>query len=207
MSRKSRIAFVFISIVIIWFFLAPFLAERLIIEKSLKKADAILVLSGSAAFRERTRKAAELYQNGVTEKIFLTDDGGRGGWSRAEKRNPPFVELARNELINEGVPAESVEILGDKVAGTIDEAQILQKTISERKLNSILLVTSAYHSRRVLWTFEKVLADNNTHAEIGIETASPGGQTPMPVIWWLTPSGWNAVAGEYVKIFIYWLYY
>lgn len=190
-----------------WIFAAPFLAERLIIEKPLKRADAILILSGSSVYIERTQKAAALYKDGISDKILLTDDGGRGGWSQKQKTNPPFVELAKNELLKQGVPAENIEIFDGKIGGTIDEARILQKKVGERGWNSVLLVTSAYHSRRALRTFEKVLAENGLQTEIGIAFAPAGQQTPMPFTWWLSPFGWQVVAGEYVKSLVYWAFY
>lgn len=206
-SRLFRLILISLFLFPVWFFLAPFLAERLIVEKPLARADAILVLSGSAVYRERTRKAAELYRKGVSETILLTDDGGRGGWSPAEQRNPPFVELAKNELVKQGVPAENIKILDGKGNGTMDEARILQKAARGREWKSVLLVTSGYHSRRALRTFEKVMAESIPPIEIGIAPAPVGEQTPTPLTWWLTPFGWKMVAGEYVKSFVYWVYY
>ena len=110
----------------VWIFSAPYLATNLIIEKPLERADAIFVLGGSSVYIERTQKAAELFKSGISDKIFLTDDGTRGGWSKTEKRNPPFAELAKNELIKQGVPAEKIEILQPQVTGTIYEARILK---------------------------------------------------------------------------------
>ena len=43
--------------------------------------------------------------------------------------------------------------------------------------------------------------------EIGIVSPETGIQTPPPQIWWLTPKGWQFVAGEYVKSLAYWVYY
>ena len=63
----------------------------------------------------------------------------------------------------------------------------------------------AYHSRRALWTFEKVFATEDV--EIGIESAPTGQQTPPPFYWWLTARGWQMVAGEYVKSLYYWVCY
>ncbi len=206
-SRKFRFVLCFLVLFLAWLFAAPLLAERLIVEKPLTRADAILVLSGSSVYIERTQKAAELYKSGVSDKILLTDDGGRGGWSQTERRNPPFVELAKNELIRQGVLADNIEILDEKVSGTIDEALILQKKVSERQWKSILLVTSAYHSRRVLQTFERVFAENHLSTEIGIAPAPTGVQTPPSFIWWLSPFGWQVVAGEYVKSLAYWAFY
>lgn len=203
---KSLRLFVAFFFLLVWIFFAPFLAERLIVEKPLGKADAIYVLSGSSVYVERAQMAAELYKQKISDKILLTDDGGRGGWSAAEKRNPPFVELAKNELIRQGVPAENIEVLGGRIGATIDEAQVLQKAASERGLRSVMLVTSAYHSRRALETFEKIFTENNLSTEIGMTAAPVGRQTPTPLVWWLTPFGWQVVAGEYVKSVVYWAY-
>lgn len=188
-----------------WIFSAPFLAKELIVQKPLERADVILVLAGSSVFQERTDKAADLYKQGISAKIILTDDGTRGGWSKIEQRNPPFVELARKNLINQGVPADAVEIIVPIGSGTIYEAQIFAEKVGEANWKSVLLVTSAYHTRRTLWTFENELKDKNV--EVGVASAPLGQQTPLPDFWWLAPRGWDAVAGEYVKSFYYWIYY
>lgn len=207
MNRRLKAAIIIPALFLAWVFAAPLLAENLIVEKPLKRADAVLILGGASTYLERTRKAAELYRTGVAPKIFLTDDGERGGWSRVEKRNPPFVELARNSLISGGVPAENIEILEPQVSGTIDEARALLDKSQTGNLQSVLLVTSAYHTRRALRTFEKQFADGGAKTELGIAAAPTGEQTPLPNHWWLTRRGWDLVAGEYLKIFVYWAYY
>lgn len=196
---------IFLLLFLAWILLAWFLAENLIVEKPLEKANAILILSGSSVYLERTQKAALVYRQGVAPIILLTDDGGRAGWSRAERRNPKFVEAARDNLIAEGVPAENIEILPAQVSGTIDEAEALRGKIEQTGWKSVLIVTSAYHTRRSLWTFEKVLKNKNV--QIGIVAPPTGEQTPLPFFWWLTTKGWRSVAGEYVKIVYYRLNY
>src|SRR5690349_15957419 len=111
MRRAFKLLIVFLILLITWALVAPFLAKNLIVEKPLERAGAILVLGGSHTYVERTEKAAELFRAGVATKIYLTDDGQQAGWSAAEQRNPPFVELARNSLIANGVAAENIEIL------------------------------------------------------------------------------------------------
>lgn len=201
MSRKFKLAVIAVILLAAWIFLAPLLAENLIVESGLERADAILVLGGSSVYVERAQKAAGLYKKGVAPKILLTDDGGRGGWSQPEQKNPKFVELARKILVEQGVPSENIEILEPEVAGTIDEALILRKTWEKQKFESVALVTSAYHTRRALRTFEKVFAE--TGVKIGVEAPPPGVQTPPPFYWWLSLSGWQMVAGEYVKAAYY----
>jgi uncharacterized SAM-binding protein YcdF (DUF218 family) len=206
-GRRIKILSFFLLLFLLWIFLAPFLATGLIVEKPLEKTDAILVLGGSHTYLERTQKAAELYKKGTAAKIYLTDDGEQSGWSPGEQRNPWFVELAQKSLIANGVPAESIEILSPKVSGTIDEARLLAEKAGSANLKSILIVTSAYHTRRALATFERTFAENNLSTEIGISAAAPGIQTPASRFWWLSVFGWQIVAGEYVKSLGYWVYY
>lgn len=204
MSWKFKIIIAFLILFIGWIFLAPLLAENLIVEKPLEKADAILVLSGSSVYKERTHKAAEIYKKGVAKKILLSDDGGLAGWSVKEQRNPPFIYLAEQELIAQGVAKEDIEFLAPKVTGTIYEARNMRKKIEKEKWRSIVIVTSAYHTKRSLWTFEKVIGRK---VNIGINSSPTGEQTPPPYIWWISPNGWRFVAGEYVKFLVYWIYY
>jgi uncharacterized SAM-binding protein YcdF (DUF218 family) len=194
-----------LSLFLIWIFLARFLAESLIVEKPVERADAILVLSGSSAYLERAQKAAEIFKTGIAPKIFLTDDGSQGGWDEREQRNPFFAERARRELVKQGVPEDAIEILPGVVEGTRDEAVLAQKTLRERNLKSILLVTSPYHTRRTLSTFETLLRSDAV--EVGIVSPAPGMQSPPANYWWLSPRGWQFVAAEYLKIAYYWLFY
>ncbi len=191
----------------IWIPFAYGLASFLIVEKPLEKADAIFVLAGAAAYVERNQKAAELYRQGVAPKIFLTDDGLRGGWNQKEQRNPYFVERARWELIAQGVPENAIETLPGTVAGTDEEAVLFAKIAAEKNLKSVLLVTSAYHTRRAFRTFEKAASKSGLSVELGVESPPPGEQTPKQFVWWLSRRGWRDVAGEYVKILYYWVYY
>lgn len=207
MSRKFKVLIILIAIITTWIFIAPFLAESLIVEKPMEKADAILVLGGSAVYVERTQKAAEIYKKNVAPVIFLTDDGERTGWSKIEKRNVPYVEMARKSLISQGIAPDAIVILQPQVTGTIYEARVLADKAKSENLQSVLLVTSAYHTRRALWTFERFFAENNVKTELGIAAPATGEQTPPPFVWWLSPHGWGLVAGEYVKFLAYWLYY
>lgn len=206
-SRSFKFIAAFSGVVLVWVLLAPLLAEYLIVEKPLTRADAILVLSGSSVYLERTEKAAELYKKGIAPRIFLTDDGERSSWSRIERENPAFVDLERKSLTEQGVPDESIEVLPERVDGTQSEAEAMRKKAVESNFKSILLVTSAYHTRRTFRAFEKTFAAENLNVEIGIDSAPTGKQTPQPAHWWFSVKGWRLVAGEYVKSLYYWVYY
>lgn len=179
------------------YFALPSLEKGLYIEKTLNRADAIFVLGGSASYVERTRKAAELYKNGIASKVLLTNDGLRGGWNEKEKRNPYYAERARWELLKQGVPDEAVEILPNVVASTRDEAESAAKVVRERNLKSLLLVTSAYHTGRTLWIFERTAQKQNLSVELGITSADtePG------------ETGVLTIINEYLKTIYYRLFY
>ena len=205
MKRWLKALLVSVIVVVSWAMLAPLLATWLIVEKPLANADAIIVLSGSAVYKERTKKAAELYRLGVAPRIFITNDGEHAGWSKTEKANPSFVDLERRELIADGVSPDAITILPGEVSGTDSEAKAIAAEIDARPISSLLIVTSAYHTRRALRTFDRILAGKNV--EIGIAHSPVGEGTPEPVFWWLTLRGWPMVAGEYVKSVAYWAFY
>jgi len=190
---------------IAWALIAWAAGEALIVRAELPKADAIVVLSGSSAYRERTKRAAELFHEGRAPLIVLTDDNTRGGWSNALQRNPYFVERATDELIKEGVPPEKIKVIPGVASSTHDEALILREYAVAQGLRSLLVVTSAYHSRRALRTLRQAFA--GTVTTVGLEPAPIGSTTPSTVFWWLRPEGWRTVAGEYVKLGYYWFRY
>jgi uncharacterized SAM-binding protein YcdF (DUF218 family) len=173
------------------------------VHEPIDKSDAIVVLSGSATFRERTQHAADLFNAGRANRIVLTNDNLKSGWSQAAQRNPYYHELAKEELRRVGVPDKNIETMMVPIVGTYDEALKLRDYCERQGLNSIVVVTSAYHSRRALWTFRKVFSD--THKQVGIDPAAAGIETPSPSTWWLHRFGWDLVPREYAKIVGYWL--
>jgi len=198
--RRTAIKILLICI-LIWPFVAWAAARLLIIEAPLARADAIVVLGGSANYKERARDAARLLQDGRAQRILVTNDNMRGPWSSVEQRNLFFYERALDELRNAGVPDESVEVLMTSVSSTHEEAELVKQYAVEHGLHSVLIVTSAYHSRRALWTFSHVFRD--TGIEVGLVPVSPGTDSPRPATWWLTVRGWRLVPTEYVKMIYY----
>ena len=191
--------------VLAWVLLAWAAAEGLIVRASLANADAIVVLSGSNAYVERTKRAVELFREGRAPLVVLTNDDMRGSWSNALQRNPYFVERARDELLKGGVPADKIKIVPGVASNTQSEAGLIKDYAVAEKLRSILVVTSGYHSRRALRSLRHSFDD--TGIAVGLEPAPNGSATSSQAWWWLKPEGWRNVAGEYVKLVYYWLKY
>jgi len=191
--------------ILIWPFAAWYGAKFLIKEAPLQKADAIVVLSGSATFKERTREAARLFFEGRAPRILITNDDQRGPWSSADQRNLFFYERSLEQLRNAGVPSQNIEVLMQPVTSTYDETEVIRDYAQQHGLHSILIVTSAYHSRRALWVFTRVFRD--TGVQIGLDAVLPGYQSPAPETWWLSIKGWQQVPNEYLKIVYYMIRY
>ena len=198
---KPRISRIALLVIVAWVIVAALGARLLVVRAPLESADAIIVLSGSSAYVERTRKAAQLYREGRAPLVLLTDDHMRGGWDNAQQRNPFFVERARDELIKAGVPAERVQTIPGVAASTHDEALMIKEYAARERLRSVLVITSAYHSRRALRTLRRTLAGTGT--TVGIDPAGNDSE----VFWWLRPQGWRNVGGEYAKLIYYWFMY
>jgi uncharacterized SAM-binding protein YcdF (DUF218 family) len=196
--RILRIALCFLAM---WPLIAWVGAKLLVVKSELSSADAIVVLSGSSTYVERADWAARLYREGRAPVILLTNDSVRSGWSNAEERNPYFYELAARELQQRGVPAAKIQVVPEIVSGTYEESLELRDYAIAHKLKRLLVVTSAYHTRRALWTLRS--ACEGRDMEVGIEGPPPGWQTPLPGTWWLHRFGWKVVAGEYVKMVYY----
>lgn len=207
-SRVRRVARVAVALAVAWPAVAWVAARALVVRDESARADVILVLSGASEYVERTRYAAELFAHGVAPKIVLTNDNLRGGWNSEQQRNPYFVERAAEELRRAGVPGAQIEALPEPVASTYDEAVRLRAYASERGVKSVVVVTSAYHSRRAAWTMRRVLGGSGVRVQSApVAAAGAYQQTPGAFSWWLSARGWRSVAPEYPKLVYYWLRY
>lgn len=201
-------------LIVAWTIVAGVAAWALTVRVPLESADVIVVLSGSSAYLERTQKAAQLYRDGKAPVVLLTDDHSRGGWDNAQQRNPFFVERAMDELIKAGVPKDRIQIVPGFAASTRDEGVMLKEFVTRDGLrnhvlvptiDSVVIVTSAYHSRRALGILRQTFAD--TDVKLGMEPSPDDSLHASTVFWWVRPEGWRTVGGEFVKLIYYWFKY
>ena len=200
-SRKRRVLSLMAVGVACWPLLSWAAAEALIERHHLDGAGALVVLSGSAGYKERTHWAAKLFHEGRAPRIILTSDVHPGGWSQERQRTMLFYERAVEDLQRAGVPLERIDVLPQPVESTYEEAMLLRHYATQRGLRSVLVVTSPYHSRRANWTLSRVF--RNTEIAIGVDAPPPGEQSPSSLTWWLRRRGWSLVALEYPKLIYY----
>ncbi|MFM1931898.1 MAG: hypothetical protein RL226_1201 [Bacteroidota bacterium] len=161
------------------------------------QADALVVLGGNSY--ERGLEAERLYQAGMAPLIVCT-----GG-------NIPSVflaldtvvyesELTRSMMIRHGVPAENILAL-TSATSTREEAMELVQWATDQGIQSIVVVSSAFHTRRVGSVFDA--AFDSTDVAIFVHPAPPVDYSTDS--WWTAESGLIMVFNEYAKTLYYFL--
>ena len=173
----------------------------LIREDQPRPVDAIFMLSGDP--RERTPKAAELYQRGLAPVIVPTGEG----------INPTLeaMDLTLNDALvgqkalwDEGVDSAAVQPLQRGTSTFEESEEILGYSVAEG-YRSIIVVSSKFHTRRIRSVFkDKFKAEGIDVVVIG---ANPAPDTYTIDEWWLDEQGLIFVNNEYVKSVYYWLRY
>jgi uncharacterized SAM-binding protein YcdF (DUF218 family) len=125
-------AFIFLTIIAIFF---P--QKVLCVDSGPVKADVIVVLGGGS--RDRPGRAAELFKQRAAPRIIASGFGD--------------CEINRRLLMEAGVPSSVIE-MEDQSRTTKENAQFTIELLRKGKLNRVIIVTSWYHSRRSLATFQ-----------------------------------------------------
>ncbi len=177
------------------------LASLLVVDDVLQEADMMFVLTGGVD--TRPAHAAELYREGLAPKIAI-----------AQVKDTPTVEMNLypnatdvmvSVMIELGVPEKDIVILpfDDGVTSTYEEALALRDYTDEHAVEEMILVTSAFHTRRGRWTLERALAESSVTLQVSAATEKEYDETN----WWQGEDGLMAFTNETVKLFYYWVSY
>jgi len=151
----------------------------------IERADAIVVLGGGS---DRTLRGITLYKQGLAPAFWHT------GNCESPQGNAQIA-------IQHGVPAEAIRV--PVTHSTWEDGQAIAELAKEQKVQSILVVTDWYHSRRALSMIRKQLAGSGIH----IYYDSPPAALYSPDNWWRYGEGRRTVLGELAKIGLYWVRY
>lgn len=171
------------------------IGDGLIVNDPLQKSDLITAISGP---EYRIIYAAELYKKGLGATLFFT-----GGFSEENQRSE--ATWSRYVATITGVPEEAIAIDDMTVISTYDEAVLLKKYMEAHPgtIQSIIIVTDAYHTRRARWIYHKVLGEG-----IKILMAPvPYERTDLSRAWWSNAESRKFVFNEYFKFVFYILRY
>jgi uncharacterized SAM-binding protein YcdF (DUF218 family) len=143
-KRLIKIAFTLFALLILaaamlFFFPQDFLC----VDSGPANADIIIVLGGGGS-HERPIRAAEFFNKGAAPRILLSGAGDD--------------TINRHILMRRGVPAAAIQ-LEDQSETTRQNAEYSIQILREENIHSAIIVTSWYHSRRALKTFEHFAPD------------------------------------------------
>ncbi|THB66530.1 MAG: YdcF family protein [Desulfovibrio sp.] len=155
--------------------------------------DAMVVLAGGLS---RALYAADLYNEGMAPIIYIarTPISPNNQLLRDLGYDVPEREEAYRAILErKGVPAEAIQVYGDEVISTIEEAEALAQVVDA---GSLLVVTSAFHVRRVKIIYSDVFPDR----ELVVCGSS---YETFPEKWWTTQKSAMAVVSETAKTLFY----
>jgi len=167
----------------------------------LQPADLIFVLNGD--INTRPFYATDLYKQGLAPKVAI-----------AKAESSPAVELGLVEnvtdiavqvMLLQGIPLQDLVVLQDNspVTSTFDEAAALRRYIEANNIESLILVTSDFHTHRSRWILEKELAG----LPVELQVAGAPHARFDESNWWRVENGLIFVNNEYIKTIFYWIKY
>jgi len=187
-------SFIFFSI-----FIVPNLGQWLVVMDELQESDMIVVLMGSVYIR--ILEAADLYNEGYSDRIVLVNSYIAAKDIIINRGIKVYGNalISKMAVIDLGIPEEDVLILEGNSRSTQDEALTIREYIrNNREIESIILVTSKYHSGRAKKIFKKALSVLDREIDI---YSSPSKYDPSNVNqWWKDREDIQRVVLEYPKL-------
>ncbi|MBU0716348.1 MAG: YdcF family protein, partial [Verrucomicrobia bacterium] len=172
----------------------PAIGHWFFVQTKITNAEAIVILAGGGP--ERLCHGMELYKRGLAPALWYTGD-------KPLEARSDFMdsEQALNFASRHGVPKEKIKLLPS--TSTFEDGKSIAALIKERRINSIIIVTSWYHTRRAANVIKHSIADTNISVYISSSTNLPF----TPDNWWRDEEGLVNVVNEIIKTVLYWQRY
>jgi uncharacterized SAM-binding protein YcdF (DUF218 family) len=162
-------------------------------------SDAIVILMGSIP--DRVLQAADLYQSGQNSKIIIVESS-MGEYKRLKERGVHIIsdtEQLCNALITMNIPKDNINIIPGDASSTLMEVSIIRAYLIDKpEIDTILLVSSAPHTRRAFKIFRAAFRMADMPVCI---VCVPSTYTNFNAAkWWRSKEGIQSVFMEYLKI-------
>ena len=178
----------------------PRAGHFLIINEPVRPADALVVLSGARV--ERWLEAVDLYKEGKARQIVLSSGIIEAAEIRLREsgvRFPSSAELIRSAMVEMGIPDAAITIFPEAVDNTAHEAVVAHRIALERGWKSLIVVTSAYHTRRTRFAFRREMNGSG----IDVQVAGTRYDEARPDEWWKHRADFRYVISELQKLAAY----
>ena len=196
--KHKKLVIALIIIVLLFVLGFPRLGNWLVEEDEIVESDIIIVLMGSVP--DRILEAVDIYSQGYSDKIIMVNSH-MVGYDTLLSRGvevPGDAQRAMMAATELGVKEDDIKILPGETRSTQDEALIIREYLDENKdIDSIILVTSKYHSARTERIFTKAL--KNLDKDILITSRPSKYDEFNSQDWWRNREDIQRVITEYIK--------
>ena len=165
------------------------IGEGWVVEDTLERSDAILVLSDDNFYADRATRAAQIYRQGLGPVVVAS--------GRRLRPYAGVAELIEHDLIERGVPKDKILRIAHDADNTREEAKMLAQLAKQKKWRSVILVTSNFHTRRARYIFANVFPQD---IKIRITGARDGDFDPDR--WWEQRVSVKELAGEMAAMLV-----
>jgi uncharacterized SAM-binding protein YcdF (DUF218 family) len=169
----------------------PLVGGLLIVEDPLQRADAIVPLAGDPS---RVGGSIKLFQSGYADWFVVTDM-----W--IDTSTPPleYAHLVTTQAIADGVPRSRILLAPGTPRTTRMELIDIRRLAEDRRLTSLLVVTSPSHTRRA----RLIVHDVFLHTGIKVMVRPVTSHWYTADSWWTTQAGRHETYLEYLKLLAY----
>jgi uncharacterized SAM-binding protein YcdF (DUF218 family) len=153
--------------------------------------DVVYVLGGTAdSLEAKFRTASKLIRDGKVARVLVLSQQAVMTFDPALGRNLTADEWVVENLGALGITAKAIEFVAfeEGFFGTWSEAKGLSRLVRERGYRRLILVTSAFHSRRVWESFSRTIEQPDTSLFLYLSDESAYRRHLLP---------------EYVKLLLY----
>ncbi|MFN8633869.1 MAG: YdcF family protein [Chloroflexota bacterium] len=191
---------------------APWIGSRLgtylVVDEPLRPSAAIVVLAGG--FPDREDEAVQLYAAGYAPYVVLIREWLGTEEQRTRPEHRDWIWEGRlNYLQRRGVPASAIVTVERTSCMTYDELQLASQIVeslpvankgTRERDSRVILVSSAYHTRRVQFLWNVIQADRDPEArQPALVHAAPERGFSADA-WWTSRRSTMRVAREYVGL-------
>lgn len=162
-------------------------------------ADAMVILMGSIA--DRVLQAVDMYKGNVAEHVIFAEVDV-SAYEKLEMRGfhiSGTTELVYDAAVTLGIPGSKITVLSGKATSTRMEALLVsQYLLRNSDIDSLIIITSAPHSRRASIIFNQVFKKNELPVTV---LCCPSKYSNFnSTKWWCTDNGIQVVFSEYLKL-------
>ena len=136
--------------------------RQLIRSDPIVRSDAIAVLAGGK-FGVRELEAADLYLAGQAERVVLSSGRESPAASEMARRGVTLSgpAIRQRQMVELGVPSTALTFLPGYPESTFDEATLFAEWSDAQRIESLIVVTSAYHTARAGFIFDRTFGDRS----------------------------------------------